>query len=64
MKLAQEAITKADDYKKKLIEAGLMQPVLTPEEQIAALTQQVAALSQQVSKLVSTNTVPLAKTQK
>jgi hypothetical protein len=50
-KIAKDAIEKADAYKKQLIDAGIIKPTLTPEEQIAALTQQVAALGQQVTTL-------------
>lgn len=44
-KLATEASAKADEYKKKLVDAGIIQPKLTPEEQIARLTEQVSTLA-------------------
>ena len=46
-KLANDATAKAEEYRKQLLDAGLIQPTLTPEEQIAALTKQVAALAAQ-----------------
>lgn len=44
-KLANEATAKADEYRKKLVDAGIIQPKLTPEEQIARLTEQVSTLA-------------------
>lgn len=52
-KLANDAAEKAESYRKQLIEAGLIQPVLSTEEQIAALTKQVAALAAQNSAMAS-----------
>lgn len=64
-KLAEEATAKAEAYHKQLIEAGVIKPRLTPEEQIAALTAQMsqlasqnAALSAQVQSLTEVFTEP------
>lgn len=50
-KIAEEATAKAEGYYKQLVDAGLITPKLTPEEQIAALTAQVAQLAQQNAAL-------------
>ena len=64
-KLATDATEKAEGYRKQLIDAGLLQPVLTTEEQIAALARQVselaaqnAAMTRQVSGLADLLTAP------
>ena len=46
-----DAVSKAEAYYKQLVDAGLVQPKLSTEEQLAVLTQQNVALSQQVSLL-------------
>lgn len=48
-KLAEEAAAKAEGYHKQLVDAGIIKPKLTPEEQIAALTAQVAALTELIT---------------
>ena len=48
-KLAEEATAKAEGYHKQLVDAGIIKPRLTPEEQIAALTAQVAALTELIT---------------
>lgn len=50
-RVANDAVSKAEDYYKQLVDAGLVQPKLSTEEQLAVLTQQNTALSQQVSLL-------------
>lgn len=44
-KLANDATVKAEEYHKKLVDAGILQPKLSPEEQIARLTEQVSTLA-------------------
>lgn len=46
--VANDALSKADEYHRKLVEAGIIKPVLTMEQQIAALSEQVAFLTQQL----------------
>lgn len=50
-RVANDAVSKAEGYYKQLVDAGLVQPKLSTEEQLAVLTQQNMALSQQVSLL-------------
>lgn len=50
-RIANEAVSKAEGYYKQLVDAGIVQPKLSTEEQLAVLTQQNMALSQQVSLL-------------
>ena len=50
---ANDAVTKAEEYFKMLEEHGLITKPLTPEEQIAALTQQVANPTELVTKQMS-----------
>lgn len=52
-KLANEAMSKADEYKKQLIEHGILKPELTQEEQIAALNARVGDLTSQLSTLMA-----------
>lgn len=51
--MASDALAKAEEYRKKLIDAGLIQKELTPEEQIAALNARVGDLSSQLSSLMA-----------
>lgn len=48
-KLAEEATAKAEGYHKQLVDAGVIKPKLTPEEQIAALAAQVATLTELIT---------------
>jgi hypothetical protein len=48
-RLAKEAAGKAEDYHKQLVDAGLIKPKLSTDEQIAALTQQVALLTELIT---------------
>lgn len=50
-RLANEAVSKAEGYHQQLVDAGLIKPKLTPEQQLDILAQQNAALTQQVSTL-------------
>lgn len=50
-RLANEAVSKAEGYHQQLVDAGLVKPKLTPEQQLDILTQQNAVLTQQVSNL-------------
>lgn len=52
-KMANEAMAKADEYKKQLVEHGILQPQLSTEEQIAALNVRVGDLSSKLSALLS-----------
>lgn len=51
--VANEAVAKADEYHKRLVDAGLMEAPMTTEEQLALLTRQVTALTQQVSQMTT-----------
>lgn len=48
-KMASDAMTKAAEYKQKLIDNGLLQPELSQEEQIAELRKTVGNLSSQLA---------------
>lgn len=50
-KLANDAAEKAEAFRKQLVDAGILQPVLSTEEQIAVLTKQVASLAAQNSAM-------------
>ena len=43
-RVANDAVSKAEAYYKQLVDAGLVQPKLSTEEQLAVLTQQNVAL--------------------
>lgn len=49
--MASDALAKAEDYRKKLVDAGLIQKELTPEEQISALNARVGELTTQLSAI-------------
>lgn len=51
--VANEALGKADAYHKQLVDAGVIAPVLSTEEQLAALTAQVSTLTKQLSQLTA-----------
>lgn len=51
--VANDALSKADAYHKQLVDAGLISPVLSTEEQLAALAAQVSALTRQLSQLTA-----------
>lgn len=53
--LATQATEKAENYKKQLIDAGLIQVPLTEQEQIAQLSQQVANLTQIIQSMGASN---------
>ena len=44
-KLATDAADKAEGFRKQLVDAGIIKPKLSAEEQIAALSEQVANLA-------------------
>lgn len=50
-KMATDAVAKAEEYKKKLVDSGLLQEPLSTEEQIAALSSTVAGLKAQLNDL-------------
>lgn len=49
---ASEALSKAEEYQKMLEEHGLIKKELTPEEQIAALSEQVRMLTEIVTSQI------------
>lgn len=49
--LAEEATNKAENYKKQLVDAGLIQEPLSEQEQIAQLTEQVANLTTLIQQM-------------
>lgn len=52
-KMANELMAKAEDYQQQLIEHGIIQKELTPDEKISALSGQVEQLTALVAQLVS-----------
>lgn len=54
-RVANEAVAKAEDYHKQLVDAGLIQPKRSPEEQLADLTGQVGAMMQQFGVMTQQN---------
>ena len=56
-KMASDALAKAEEYQKKLIDAGLIQKPMSPEEQMSLLMNQVSLLSEQVAKLTKLSEV-------
>lgn len=54
-RVANEAVAKAEDYHKQLVDAGLIQPRRSPEEQLADLTGQVGAMMQQFGVMTQQN---------
>lgn len=51
--VANDAVSKAEGYYKQLVDAGLIKPKLTTEQQLEALAQQNATLSAQVGALTA-----------
>lgn len=49
--VANDALAKVETYYKQLVDAGIIKPKLTAEDQLAALTQQVAILTDKLSKM-------------
>ena len=54
-RVANEAVAKAEDYHKQLVDAGLIQPKRSPKEQLADLTGQVGAMMQQFGVMTQQN---------
>lgn len=50
-RLANDAVSKAEAYHQQLVDAGIIKPKLTTEQQLDILTQQNTALTEQVSAL-------------
>lgn len=50
-KIASDAVGKAEGYYKQLVDAGLIVPALTTEQQLEILAKQNAELTQQVGNL-------------
>ena len=49
--VANDALAQVEAYHKQLVDAGIIKPKLTAEDQLAALTQQVAILTDKLSKM-------------
>ena len=60
-KLANDAAAKAEEYRKNLVDAGIIKPKLSADEQIAALSEQVSALASALSKQVEQNSALSSK---